>query len=306
MDNDKATPLHLAVRPNNPIEMDLVMLIIRSGAKLDVEDAKGRRPIDSLPKPQSLIHFAASEGLVALMSQLLMAKGGCKVDETNNDGLTPLQIASMKGDIETVKLLLQHGARPNIPAGKGKDGNGAGSSKLSSKQVQIGDRAAIHFAAEKGHGSIVTVLVAAGAKVNQPSECGMTALHLAVWHRHMDAIKALLQAKADVHARVKTNGMTPLHYAAFNSHGNRDIVSILLDKGSELEARTQEGWTPLHLASTVSPYLVSEIFCSSSYTHAHRLDRLKLSMSFSLGVLGCRPRVGEGRRPLNAPRGGRR
>ena len=39
------------------------------------------------------------------------------------------------------------------------------------------------------------VLLAAGAKVNQPSECGMTALHLAVWHRHPEAVKVLLQAK---------------------------------------------------------------------------------------------------------------
>ena len=297
------------------------MLIIRSGAKLDAEDAKGRRPVDSLPRPQSLIHFAASEGQVALMSQLLSSKGGCKVDEANNEGLTPLQIAAMKGDVETVKLLLQHGARPNIPAGKGKDGAGAGSSKTSAKQVQIGDRAAIHFAAEKGHGSIVTVLVAAGAKVNQPSECGMTALHLAVWHRHVDAIKALLQAKADVHARVKTNGMTPLHYAAFNSHGNRDIVSILLDKGSELEARTQEGWTPLHLASTVSsttsqlhhisapPHLSSTTSQLPNHTNSdlmfsHRLVPLKLSTSFCSEALESLQREGGARLPSNVPRGG--
>ncbi len=54
-----------------------------------------------------------------------------------------------------------------------------------------------------------------------------------------------------MHSRVKTNGMTPLHYAAFNSQTTRDLVALLIDKGADVEARTQEGWTPLHLAATV-------------------------------------------------------
>jgi len=46
--------------------------------------------------------------------------------------------------------------------------------------------------------------------------------------------------------------MQALHYAAFNSRGTQDIVSLLIDKGADVEARTQEGWTALHLAATVS------------------------------------------------------
>lgn len=66
--------------------------------------------------------------------------------------------------------------------------------KLTTKQL-VGDRTALHFAAEKGNAEVLTSLVAAGAKVNQPSVCGMTALHLAVWHQHVDAVRVLLQAK---------------------------------------------------------------------------------------------------------------
>ena len=51
---------------------------------------------------------------------------------------------------------------------------------------------------------------------------------------------------------MKTNGMTPLHYASFNSQSTRELVALLVEKGADIEARTQEGWTPLHLAATVS------------------------------------------------------
>jgi len=52
VDKEFATPLHLAVRPPNPIEMDLVTLLIKAGARSDAADGSGRRPIDCLPKPQ--------------------------------------------------------------------------------------------------------------------------------------------------------------------------------------------------------------------------------------------------------------
>lgn len=64
------------------------------------------------------MHFAAAEGRLDLMRQLLGRS--CAVDELNQEGLTPLQVASLRGDLALVKLLLAHGARPNVAAAKGK------------------------------------------------------------------------------------------------------------------------------------------------------------------------------------------
>ena len=51
-DNDLATPLHLAVRPTSVIEMDLVMLIIRSGANLNAKDVHGSSPVATIQNAQ--------------------------------------------------------------------------------------------------------------------------------------------------------------------------------------------------------------------------------------------------------------
>ena len=52
VDNEKSTPLHLAVRPNSAVEMDMVTLMIKAGADIEAMDLSGRKPFDSLPQPQ--------------------------------------------------------------------------------------------------------------------------------------------------------------------------------------------------------------------------------------------------------------
>lgn len=52
VDEERSTPLHLAARPNAVMEMDLIMLVIRSGADIEAADQQGRLPLAQLPKPQ--------------------------------------------------------------------------------------------------------------------------------------------------------------------------------------------------------------------------------------------------------------
>lgn len=52
IDSEQSTPLHLAVRPNTAVEMDMVTLLIKAGADLEAIDQTGRKAIDSLPHPQ--------------------------------------------------------------------------------------------------------------------------------------------------------------------------------------------------------------------------------------------------------------
>jgi hypothetical protein len=59
-------------------------------------------------------------------------------------------------------------------------------------------------------------------------------------------VRELLRKGANVNARDE-NGTTPLHWAAFLGHV--DVVRLLLERGAEVNARSKGGWTPLHYAA---------------------------------------------------------
>lgn len=54
----------------------------------------------------------------------------------------------------------------------------------------------------------------------------------------------MLAAEPDLVGRRFAGGFTLLHRA-----GSRDVATLLFSKGADLEAATDEGWTPLHMAA---------------------------------------------------------
>ncbi|MDH3638911.1 MAG: ankyrin repeat domain-containing protein [Gammaproteobacteria bacterium] len=75
---------------------------------------------------------------------------------------------------------------------------------------------------------------------------GKTALMLAAKDGHLERVKALLTAHADVNSANK-NGGTPLMYAALG--GNVEIVGMFLDRGAKIDATANNGWSALMIAS---------------------------------------------------------
>jgi ankyrin repeat protein len=84
--------------------------------------------------------------------------------------------------------------------------------------------------------------------VDDRSPDGWTPLHLAAHFGHTEAIQALLDAGADVHAW-STNDLAnqPLHAAV--AGGNAGAVSLLLSRGADVNATQHGGWTPLQAAA---------------------------------------------------------
>lgn len=75
----------------------------------------------------------------------------------------------------------------------------------------------------------------------------MTALHLATEHRHTEAVRLLLEAKADPSPNDRgLNNDTPLHFAAY--HGSVEIVRMLLQGGAQADAVNANQRTPASLA----------------------------------------------------------
>jgi cytohesin len=81
--------------------------------------------------------------------------------------------------------------------------------------------------------------------LNLPDDAGLTPLHLAAAHCRTNVVSLLLEKGADIDRKAK-GGTTPLHMAA--QEGCAEAVTLLLAKGAAVNARDDERRTPLKRA----------------------------------------------------------
>ena len=82
----------------------------------------------------------------------------------------------------------------------------------------------LHWSARNGHLEVVRALIKAGADVNAKDNDGWTPLHYSAWNGHLEVARALIEAGADVNAK-ENGGSTPLHAAA--EKGHKSVIKIL-------------------------------------------------------------------------------
>ncbi len=75
-------------------------------------------------------------------------------------------------------------------------------------------------------------------------------LHVAVWKGDAFAVRCLVLRGADVNAKGE-NGLTPLHWAAHD--GRTEIAELLIARGADVNAKNEWGSTPLHWAADGGP-----------------------------------------------------
>lgn len=96
-----------------------------------------------------------------------------------------------------------------------------------------------------GDASAVRAALQAGADANTLGADGSPPLVFAATNSNPDFTAALLAAGADVNAPNQTNGATALHAAAFL--GNAEVARLLLDKGADTHAMTNDGMTAMQM-----------------------------------------------------------
>jgi len=141
---------------------------------------------------------------------------------------SPLLLAAMAGDRDSIALLLAKGADPN----RKMDFIGMFPFSPLFTAVGFGDPA------------IIQALLQGGADIHERDNDGMTALHWAVVAHHPEAVKALLAAGADVNA-VDHFGYTPLLYAATIDFGDSQTATTLLMAGADPNIKDKKGATAL-------------------------------------------------------------
>lgn len=136
-------------------------------------------------------------------------------------GATPLLLAAVSGDIEIMKILLDHGADAKAKTAGGATlfllAAGLGAERGTRNQKQAIEAA--EFALKAGGGEVndyLTERAVDGPGANRPD--GRTALHAAVLHGWKDMIRFLVDEGADIEARDRY-GMTPMLYALGDPKG---------------------------------------------------------------------------------------
>ncbi|KAJ7340646.1 hypothetical protein DFH08DRAFT_874942 [Mycena albidolilacea] len=172
-----------------------------------------------------------------------------------------LRRASAQNKIEIVRFLLGNGVtakdqvyprREDLSQIHDESNSPPPSAPLLTEKVfdanneDVSMKTALHYAAEKGHKDIVSLLVQRGADVSGRGVRKWTPLHFAAKNGHEFIVNFLLQERSDVNATVE-EGWTALHAAAQDGHAG--IVRLLCEKGGNVNATVEEGWTALHAAA---------------------------------------------------------
>lgn len=212
MNDDYLTALHFAVLGNNP---DICKLLLESGAD-----------------PNSGINFTPLSAAVKLrqldICNILLDNkvDPNKIDFYNNNALseTVLHHCHTSQGVEMCKLLLEHGADPNI---------------LINDEV-------LSRALESNLVEVVKLLLELRINLNVNLMIGiMPALHVAIYNRCPAMVDLFLFKGANIHAKGEHN-RTALHIAAIN--GICSIGIKLIKCGAEINVVDENGYTPLGLA----------------------------------------------------------
>ena len=244
---DGTTALHWAAYRD---DVAMARLLVKSGADVAVQTRLGNL---------TPLFMAAKNGTATMIE--VLAEAGADVNPANTSGTTPLMLAAASGRADAVRILLDLGADVNA------------------KDVTNGQNA-LMFAAALGRADVVRMLAENGAALDEnthvseiikreyryreqqagnanrseqirregatslPTMGGMTALHFATREGHLDTVRALVEAGADVNRINAADQMSSLTSAILN--GGLDIGMYLVENGADPNLATVTGVNPLY------------------------------------------------------------
>eukprot|EP00931_Biecheleriopsis_adriatica_P086391 TRINITY_DN61074_c0_g1_i1.p1 TRINITY_DN61074_c0_g1~~TRINITY_DN61074_c0_g1_i1.p1 ORF type:complete len:378 (-),score=76.21 TRINITY_DN61074_c0_g1_i1:450-1583(-) len=201
-------PLHLAVQ----LGEDCVRQILSARADPNLQNKDPNKDPDFDSKSfeerewhRTALHYASSSPRdVLTMSMLLLSRADPNVPDAQC--MTPLHVAIEAQNLKGLQLLIQASADVNV-----------GNYSMGMKTSPLIDAAY--------HNDLQTMreLISARADLDKKGKQDMTALHVAARGRHSEAVKLLVEARADF--TIRAMGKTPGELAAKN--GMLDAASLL-------------------------------------------------------------------------------
>lgn len=120
------------------------------------------------------------------------------------------------------------------------------------------DETALMLAVHRRQPEVARVLLARGARVDQP---GWTALHYAADAGAEDLVRLLVEAGARIEAQ-SPNGTTPLMMAARNAHGG--VARWLVAQGARTDPRNAQGWSAADFARSAGAVALADELAAAS------------------------------------------
>ena len=234
MTNDGESAIHMAVKSN---KLQIANTMFEACPHLiNHKNREGWEPL----------HIACYHGFTN-MTDLLIGKGASMETMTPN-GYTALHMACQEGN-DCVSILLRHNAPVNIRGDNGMT--------------------PLHVTCQHDHPHLVQPLVANGADIDAQTEYGSTPLLIATQIGSLPLVTTLLKSEADPKL-ARRNGWTPLHAASSGASSIdsakhnppfgvldqhfAEISKLLLESCPDADVRTEEGATPLMVATETSSY----------------------------------------------------
>lgn len=248
------TPLLRAASGEFHGDAAFVRFVLARGADKDAKDNEGH----------TAVYEAAKAGHAEVLRELLSAGAAADV-RTEKHKWTPLGQAARLNRFACVKMLLDHGADPNLKghfdhaplAEAAHHGNLGIVELLLDHGADIETTAGrgyrpLAIAAHQGKDDVVKLLVTRGANIEAigfsdiKADFSFTALIRAAQYGRSSTVAVLAELGADVNAR-DNDDRTALTLATWENH--KETVAMLIQKGANINARSNGGMTALHNAA---------------------------------------------------------
>jgi ankyrin repeat protein len=224
------SPLHYAAGNAN---IKVVKLLVSKGADVNAKGGSGATPL----------HWAVCNSKNAKLVDLLVSQGA-HINAKDAEGMTPLHAAVVKGNVDIAKLLISAGADTKTKSKKGLTPLRIAREKGNMAMVEcLSNISATHETPEQTVNPIQP-----DEKTKKGEKHGYEDLFDAMKNGTLHDVKVFIKEKALGIEAANQSGNNMLHCAVMA--GKLDIVKYIIDLGVNVNAKNNNGGTPLSVAAS--------------------------------------------------------
>ena len=248
IDDEGWTLLHYSARYDS---YKSIKFLLRMGTDINIKTNNG----------MNCLHIAADHGHLN-WCKTLIKKHNFDLVNPDNYGWTALHYSAYNGSYKLVKFFGDMGTDINLKTNVGQNclhiAAGRGHLNLCKSfvnkhkfNVKISDydcHTALHYAARNGSYELIKFFTDSGTDINLKTKNGLNCLHIAANKGHLNLCNTFINEHIFDVQMHDNNGWTALHHSA--RHGSYELVKFFADMGSDLNLKTNDGRTCLHIAAS--------------------------------------------------------